>query len=496
MLFNILKASRAHVLNSIRTQRRVNLGAPCFITSRRCHFEFLLNIGCRYDLEFLLQFQSFCKAKPTTLRRLDDIGLDPKDQDHMSRRGPPNPNRKGSGAGPPSRQGAIGLVGKDAASFSIGGLATAGVGKLSSEERFALSPASSHVALVSGASGVQNAVKEGSTPMTRTASQADPGAIAKRTRTRTKRNKKSKVPGGEQQNHDGGIRNQQVMGLEPGGAPVQTSAKRRNIKALPVDAESPEVALRKIKCLVNKLTIEKFDSISNQIIAWINKLENDTHGYTLIQITNLVVQQAMDEPMWSEMFARLCRKIMEKISSNVKDDSIKDNAGKAIAGGQLFPNHLLSCCKENFERRWGENDATDRSKEDGRDDEDNVALTLLEGFYAGQKAKQPGLGLVKFIGELFKLQMLKEYTIHNCVKMLLGNVDKPDEEKIEPLCKLLAIVGGILDKPKACTVLDVYFSCMKGFTKSPNVNARMQSMLLVGDFSSHHSRNNNHCDRI
>jgi hypothetical protein len=39
--------------------------------------------------------------------------------------------------------------------------------------------------------------------------------------------------------------------------------------------------------------------------------------------------------------------------------------------------------------------------------------------------KQHGLGLIKFIGELFKLQMLTERIMHECAKKLLGNVDNP-----------------------------------------------------------------------
>ena len=36
-------------------------------------------------------------------------------------------------------------------------------------------------------------------------------------------------------------------------------------------------------------------------------------------------------------------------------------------------------------------------------------------YYTTQKAKWQGLGLIKFIGELFKLQMLTECIMHKCV---------------------------------------------------------------------------------
>ena len=66
-----------------------------------------------------------------------------------------------------------------------------------------------------------------------------------------------------------------------------------------------------------------------------------------------------------------------------------------------------------------------------------------------------------------------------CVKKLLGNVDNPEEEEIESLCKLLTTVGLILDTQKARAHMDVYFSRMKELTKSLHVTSRMQFMLQV-----------------
>ena len=102
-----------------------------------------------------------------------------------------------------------------------------------------------------------------------------------------------------------------------------------------------------------------------------------------------------------------------------------------------------------------------------------------EEYYAAQKAKRQGLGLIKFIGELFKLQMLTERIMHECVKKLLGNVENPEEGEIESLCQLLKTVGQLLDVPKARMYMDVYFSRMKELCKSTNVSSRMQFMLQV-----------------
>ncbi|KAH9485515.1 Eukaryotic translation initiation factor 4 gamma [Psilocybe cubensis] len=456
----------------------------------------------RYDRDFLLQFMSICKEKPAMLPPLDAIGLEPADQSQHQMTRTQSGRRTGPGGAPASRQSSIGL-GFPAGTFnkgsgslsSMGQFSTVGASKLSSQERFeAARPVS-----VSGASGMQFTNRP--QPMTRTTSQGGPGGPL-RDRTRSKRGEKrgenNKAAGGNaggQQGHGGAFNNyhqqQQQQNLEP-VAPLQATANRWDRKAIQADADSPEMVDRKVKGLLNKLTMEKFDSISDQIIAWANKSEKEKDGRTLIQVIRLVFEKATDEATWSEMYARLCRKMMEQISPKVQDDGIKNNEGKPIAGGQLFRKYLLNRCQEDFERGWVAKEATaaaaaskaledeaikaahEKGKADGKDEE--VALYSDE-YYAAQKAKRQGLGLIKFIGELFKLQMLTERIMHECVKKLLGNVDNPEEEEIESLCKLLGTVGGILDTPKARAHLDVYFARMKELIKSPNVTPRMQYML-------------------
>ena len=110
-------------------------------------------------------------------------------------------------------------------------------------------------------------------------------------------------------------------------------------------------------------------------------------------------------------------------------------------------------------------------------------VVIYSDEYAAEMAKRQGLGLIKFIGELFKLQMLTERIMHECVKKLLGNVDNPEEEEIESLCMLLTTVGSRLDVQKARRHLDSYFSRIKELMKSPNVTPRIQFMLQVRHWS-------------
>ncbi|KAI0368980.1 hypothetical protein BV20DRAFT_997562 [Pilatotrama ljubarskyi] len=449
----------------------------------------------RYDRDFLLQFMAVCKEKPDSLPPLDAIGLEPVDQSFPMTRGGSHGRTRSSAMPPPSSTVRHASVGLGISGFNKPNLNSFNMGQFStpknSDDRFAASSARS-ASISSGPAGMPFGRPA---PMARSASQGGPGGSG---RTRSQRGKtrgeKERTGGPSGQGSSfgpGGSSLANSMSLEP-VAPLELSANRWTpaslVRKAQPDQDSPEVVDRKVRALLNKLTMERFDSISDQIIAWANKSEKEQDGRTLIQVIRLVFEKATDEATWSEMYARLCRKMMEQISPNVRDDGIKNAEGKPIAGGQLFRKYLLNRCQEDFERGWVAKEATaaaaatkatedQAAKAAAENNKDGESALYSDEYYAAQKAKRQGLGLIKFIGELFKLQMLTERIMHECVKKLLGNVENPEEEEIESLCKLLTPVGQLLDTPKARAQMDVYFSRMKELTKSPNVNSRMQFML-------------------
>ena len=63
------------------------------------------------------------------------------------------------------------------------------------------------------------------------------------------------------------------------------------------------------------------------------------------------------------------------------------------------------------------------------------------------KTKRRMLSNISFIGELFKGGLLTPPIMHFCITTLLdaSNITKPDDEKIQLLCKLLMSIGAKLD---------------------------------------------------
>jgi translation initiation factor 4G len=279
-------------------------------------------------------------------------------------------------------------------------------------------------------------------------------------------------------------------------APLEVSANCRVAGSTPrgssgQDGDSPEVVDHIVKALLNQLTMERFGSISAQIIVWANKSEKEKDGRTLIQVVKLVFKKATDEATFSKICARLCRKMMEQISSKVQDDNTKNSEGKPFAGGNLFRKYLLDLCQEDLERGWVAEEATaaaatsqvtvDKAVKEADEKTKGGEESELHSdeYHAAAKARRCGLGLIRFISELFKVQMLTERIMHQYIKKLLVNVENPKEDEIESLCMLLTTVGGLLDTPKARARLDVYFSCMRALTKNKNVNERMVFILQV-----------------
>ncbi|KAI0308493.1 armadillo-type protein, partial [Amylostereum chailletii] len=174
------------------------------------------------------------------------------------------------------------------------------------------------------------------------------------------------------------------------------------------------------------------------------------------------------------MYARLCWKIMDQISVKVQDDGILNQEGKPFSGGQLFRMYLLDRCQEDFERGWMAKANEMASKKESAGE----AELYSDEYYAAAKARRRGHGLVQFIGELFKLQMLTERIMHECIKKLLCyNIENPEEEEIESWLKLLTTVGLMVDTPKARAHMDVCFSRMRGLMKHKNVKSRLAFML-------------------
>ncbi|MBW0460551.1 hypothetical protein O181_000266 [Austropuccinia psidii MF-1] len=476
----------------------------------------------RYDRAFLLQFMEVCKNKPVQLPDLDSIGM------VESHHTPVNPiSRTQSSSGqrrsatqlPPSRgpsgsltpAGSLSMMGPPSLPNRTGpgagmGMFASGVAR-TNEERFnqanrptlGAMPIGSGLMLPGRPTGQMSRSPSSNTlPSMISNGARDP---SRRSGRGSRRDGTTNTPvvAGVNSNLNRGMPLQPMFPVEV-VAPLQPSANSwAAARSNPLEEDSPEMVNRKVKALLNKLTLDKFESISDQVIAWANKSEKERDGRILRQVIALIFEKATDEAHWSEMYAKLCRKLMEKLSSEVKDENVLDNSGNKVHGGHLFRKYLLNRCQEDYERGWTKRDelaaaAADKAADDavkqaaneksraeaeasGKEAPSKEAEILSDEYYAAQKAKRQGLGLVRFIGELFKLNMLTERIMHECIKKLLSNIETPEEEDIESLCRLMMTVGRMLDHEKAVSHINVYFTRMAAIANNTNLSSRARFMV-------------------
>jgi len=237
---------------------------------------------------------------------------------------------------------------------------------------------------------------------------------------------------------------------------------------------APDVVQRKVKAALNKMTPEKFDKISSQILAIAGQSKVESDGRSLRQVIQLTFEKATDEAHWAEMYAQFCKRMLESMSTDIKDENILDKKGDVVVGGALFRKYLLTRCQTEFERGWKMNLP---EKPEGETEE---AAMLSDAYYIAAAAKRRGLGLVRFIGELYKLQMLTERIMHECVKKLVDYEGVPDEAEVESLTSLLRTIGQQLDaSEKGRSMMDAYFDRIRGMIDLPDLPSRLRFMLMV-----------------
>lgn len=235
----------------------------------------------------------------------------------------------------------------------------------------------------------------------------------------------------------------------------------------------PDIVQRKVKSLLNKMTLENFARITDQILEVASQSKFEKDGRTLRQVIELTFAKACDEAHWSKMYAQFCAEMTTRVDPEIEDENVLDGKGNRVKGGPLFRKYLLSRCQEEFERGWSDKLPTNP-------DGSTLDVTDLESeeYYQAVTAKRRGLGLIRFIGELFILNLLSEKIIVSCIAKLVGTED-PSEEVIESLCQLVTTVGARLDSnPQMRGVTDFYFEKMQEIQNKPGLPSRLRFMLM------------------
>eukprot|EP00592_Proboscia_alata_P007131 CAMPEP_0194355702 /NCGR_PEP_ID=MMETSP0174-20130528/3572_1 /TAXON_ID=216777 /ORGANISM="Proboscia alata, Strain PI-D3" /LENGTH=957 /DNA_ID=CAMNT_0039125077 /DNA_START=111 /DNA_END=2984 /DNA_ORIENTATION=+ len=203
-------------------------------------------------------------------------------------------------------------------------------------------------------------------------------------------------------------------------------------------AESNEEILRKALLVMNKLSLTKFEKLSDAFIATGIASNEVVLGMAIDQI----VKKAQREPHFSAMYAALCLKIAQTPMPALCEESHKK--------GKKFKKMLLSRCQDEFEEETSVK--IERATVDITDPE--------EKLYIAGIMKKDYLGHLRFIGEMYKADLLKVRIMIRCLPILLdssnpksaeGDDKTPtegeiDEEKVACFTKLMTTIGANLEE--------------------------------------------------
>lgn len=271
--------------------------------------------------------------------------------------------------------------------------------------------------------------------------------------------------GGAPQHYPKTVGNSEFLGKTPGSGVqrwVPSRSTRRDANSY-TEKGQKDVIFRKVRGILNKLTPEKFDKLCLELL----NVGLDSK-VVLKGIILLIVDKALEEPKYSQLYAQLCLRLAED-APNFEDPSTENQATQKQ--NTTFRRLLISKLQDEFENRARNVDVFDRH--------DNPLTSDEEEQRAIAKIKM--LGNIKFIGELGKLNLIHESILHKCIKTLLDKKKrvqlKDMGEDLECLCQIMKTVGPKLDHEKAKSLMDQYFARMRSLTTNKELPARIRFLL-------------------
>uniref|UniRef100_A0A1L8DS71 Putative translation initiation factor 4f ribosome/mrna-bridging subunit eif-4g n=2 Tax=Nyssomyia neivai TaxID=330878 RepID=A0A1L8DS71_9DIPT len=238
------------------------------------------------------------------------------------------------------------------------------------------------------------------------------------------------------------------------------------------DDRVTEDLYKKFRAILNKLTPEKFSVLVKQVMT----LKIDT-SERLNGCIELVFEKAVGEPNFSVAYAQLCKQISmisvlepQQQTENGSDETKKQNEQF------MFRKMLLNRCQGEFTTISAQTDEQKKLSmrlEEFKDDPEKHEEYKLIVEEEERKLRWRALGTVRFIGELFKSEMLTSNIMNNCIAILMSN---RHEDNLECLCKLLTTIGSRLDQ----NVLVEYFVKLQEIVdnrKQHKISSRVRFMI-------------------
>ena len=219
------------------------------------------------------------------------------------------------------------------------------------------------------------------------------------------------------------------------------------------DTTDPAVILMNANLILNKLSVTKFDKLSDEFMS--AGLDSEE---LMGRAVEMVVKKAQVEEHFCFMYADLCRKITDEWSSGTTENE--------ESLGRTFRVRLLEFCKEEFWR--------DRIKE--LEDIRQMSISQEEKDEREILLKKRYTGTMRFIGEIYMKNLVTSSVMQKCIEVLL---ESHEEETLVCMCKLFRTIGFKLennDSKKKTHKVNDYFDTISKMA-AEHSNSRIRFML-------------------
>ncbi|CAF1201569.1 unnamed protein product [Rotaria sp. Silwood1] len=264
------------------------------------------------------------------------------------------------------------------------------------------------------------------------------------------------------------LRAHRLSKIRPASLPnIPTIVLAKPNSPIKTDSEVNEQVLRDVRLILNKITPDTYERL-------LKKLESlDICNHTRLEgMINIFFTKAIEDIAFCHIYADLC-KYFQKKQVTVSDEN-------DVMKTYVFQKLLLQRCQQEFENDYRQEIEYDRRKAEIDqivDDEikKKEAIENLDEDLA--RAKRKKFGNIVFIGELFKVQMLTDSIMYQCVDYLLNEHD--DEESLDCLCRLLRSVGGALEinankNANTKKTLLTHYRKLENITRQSHISARIR----------------------
>ncbi|KAF4688788.1 hypothetical protein FOZ62_004467, partial [Perkinsus olseni] len=245
---------------------------------------------------------------------------------------------------------------------------------------------------------------------------------------RSMRHKDGRRKGGKSGRHGGDRRpasdpNEYVEPLEHSESSWATQQK------LKLEQSDDEKVERHIIGILNKLTVEKFEKLVNELQSPETGICKEKHVKSLV---DKLFEKATTQHHFIPMYADVCQRTVQWLKTS-EEPVLKDvEPGKPQV--MAFKNVLLNTCQSNFESNL------------------RPPVELIESGLEGEELQEAEiryktrmLGNIKLVAQLLKRKLIHAKIIVVCVNQMW---EVPREECIEALCVFLREIAPVYDDPK------------------------------------------------